>query len=106
MLRPLPGSKLFGFPGWSDLPDYPECDCRRKMSHLVTIHSREVGWWSEWYLIYDPAFQNQDKHPPVRPMGLSQNTSGEIEWVMVFYCPADPRHPVQTITQRVSEPQS
>ncbi|MGW6414468.1 DUF1963 domain-containing protein [Streptomyces sp. NPDC055055] len=42
-LSTAPGTKLVGYPGWCQDPDWPECaGCGRRMEHLLTVESTEA----------------------------------------------------------------
>ncbi|WP_317795804.1 hypothetical protein [Actinoplanes sichuanensis] len=38
-LSVAPGTKIGGYPGWVQLPDWPVCDCGKVMNHLLTVAS-------------------------------------------------------------------
>ncbi|MFC9326125.1 DUF1963 domain-containing protein [Kitasatospora sp. NPDC057015] len=43
-LSTAPGTKLGGYPGWCQDPEWPHCpDCGTPMEHLLTVASREGG---------------------------------------------------------------
>jgi hypothetical protein len=40
-LSTAPGTKIGGYPDWIQAPEWPVCDCGRRMEHLLTIASEE-----------------------------------------------------------------
>jgi hypothetical protein len=47
-LSATPGSKAGGHPHWIQDPQWPVCGCGRRMDHLLTIASDEVGPMRRW----------------------------------------------------------
>jgi hypothetical protein len=51
-----PGIKIGGYPGWTQEPDWPDCDgCGKRMDHLLTIDSTEFdgGTARAWLPVED-----------------------------------------------------
>ncbi|MFD5316104.1 hypothetical protein [Streptomyces sp. NPDC127098] len=38
-------SKVGGYPGWTQAPDWPTCRCGRRMAHLLSVTATETGPW-------------------------------------------------------------
>ena len=42
-LAVAPGTKVGGYPGWTQSPDWPVCGCSSQMQHLLTVASWVVN---------------------------------------------------------------
>ena len=52
-LSTAPGTKIGGWPRWSQGPQLPVCDCGLRMRHLLTIASEEFGDRERWLPVED-----------------------------------------------------
>jgi hypothetical protein len=54
-LSVCPSSKLGGYVGWIQAPEWPDCDCGHRMEHLLTLTDCEVdaGTWIRWLPLED-----------------------------------------------------
>ncbi|GAA4260136.1 hypothetical protein [Dactylosporangium darangshiense] len=95
------GTKVGGYPGWTQLPDWPECACGRRMEHLLTVASWEFsnGYERRWITVEDrPAmagwgFDAAPDHPWRRlqnPAGIMLGDAGGIYLFVCLACPGRP----------------
>ncbi|WP_433042610.1 hypothetical protein [Dactylosporangium sp. CS-033363] len=100
-LAVAPGTKVGGYPGWTQVPDWPECGCGATMEHLLTIAGWEFdrGDDKRWLPLEDrPAmagwdFDADDEHPWRRiqnPAGLMLGDAGGIYLFVCTRCPDRP----------------
>ncbi|MFD0260959.1 DUF1963 domain-containing protein [Kitasatospora indigofera] len=86
-LSTAPGTKLGGYPGWSQHPDWPDCaGCGRRMEHLLTIRSTEADAISR--RAWTPVEEDDDT--PYQGPGL---VLGDLGGVYLFECPDCPGRP-------------
>ncbi|MEV4349774.1 hypothetical protein AB0J83_35395 [Actinoplanes sp. NPDC049596] len=97
----VPGTKVGGYPGWTQGPEWPECRCGRTRDHLLTVASWEFSRGDDrrWIPLEDrPAmagwgFDAPDDHPwraVQNPAGLMLGDAGGIS---LFECRACPERP-------------
>ncbi|MFJ8160339.1 DUF1963 domain-containing protein [Streptomyces sp. NPDC096136] len=87
-LSTAPGTKLGGYPGWSQDPRWPACShCRKPMEHLLTVESREADAHSR--LTWTPV---EDRGADYRHAGL---VLGDLGGVYLFECRTCPGRPYQ-----------
>ncbi|MER7764539.1 DUF1963 domain-containing protein [Streptomyces sp. NPDC097619] len=85
-LATAPGTKLGGYPGWCQDPDWPACpDCREPMEHLLTVESGEADSLSG--TIWTPY---EDHGVRYSGPGL---VLGDAGGVYFFECPTCPGRP-------------
>ena len=95
------GTKIGGYPGWTQPPDWPVCTCGCVMEHLVTVASWEFSRGDEkrWIPVEDrPAmagwgFDSPDEHPwrtIQNPAGLMLGDAGGIYLFVCTNCPDRP----------------
>jgi hypothetical protein len=88
------GTKTGGYPGWTQSPDWPVCDCGTRMEHLLTVASWEFSRGDEkrWIPLQDRAamagwgFNSSDDHPwraIQNPAGLML---GDVGGIYIFVC--------------------
>lgn len=96
-LSTAPGWKIGGWPSWYQDPCLPTCECGSEMSLLLRIASGEWGGRS-----WRPP---EDRHFPGRgiegihvaePTDVIVGRQGDLH---LFWCPRDPYHPLQMVTQ-------
>ncbi|WP_166024231.1 DUF1963 domain-containing protein [Streptomyces chilikensis] len=100
-LASAPGTKLGGYPGWTQAPQWPGCDgCGRPMEHLLTVASWEYdGLWSSWIPVEDRSvaesgredFRDERSLSVRAPAGLMLGDAGGVH---LFECRACPDRPV------------
>ncbi|MEV6306364.1 hypothetical protein AB0M02_43620 [Actinoplanes sp. NPDC051861] len=92
------GTKIGGYPGWTQNPHWPVCECGSRMEHLLTVASWEFSRGDEkrWIPVEDrPAMAGwtwdaADDHPskPIQnPAGLMLGDVGGIYLFMCVTCP-------------------
>ncbi|MBD0695464.1 DUF1963 domain-containing protein [Streptomyces sp. CBMA123] len=83
-LSTAPGTKLGGYPGWCQEPQWPDCpDCGTTMDHLLTVEStEEYGPRQAW----TPA-EDRDLHP------VGAVSLGGLGGVYLFECRSCPGRP-------------
>ncbi|MEO3821488.1 hypothetical protein [Plantactinospora sp. B24E8] len=95
------GTKVGGYPGWTQLPQWPVCRCGSTMQHLLTVASWEFSRGDEkrWIPLEDrPAmagwdFDSPDDHPwraLQSPAGLMLGDAGGIYLFVCTKCPDRP----------------
>ena len=95
------GTKTGGYPGWTQLPDWPVCECGTQMQHLLTVASWEFSRGDEkrWIPLQDrPAmagwgFNSSQNHPwraIQNPAGLMLGDAGGIYLFVCVQCPRRP----------------
>jgi hypothetical protein len=95
------GTKIGGYPGWTQSPDWPVCQCGSTMQHLLTIASWEFSRGDEkrWIPAEDrPAmhgwgFDSPADHPWLtirNPAGLML---GDVGGIYLFVCDRCPTRP-------------
>ncbi|GAB2626383.1 hypothetical protein GCM10027168_67700 [Streptomyces capparidis] len=92
-------TKVGGYPGWTQEPDWPVCGCGRRMEHLLTVHSREPSRTSPWLPEEDRWGSGPVWRRPVAPdlesaIGPGPGMSlGDMGGVYLFLCPVCPGPP-------------
>ncbi|MFL1375887.1 DUF1963 domain-containing protein [Nocardiopsis protaetiae] len=91
----VPGTKLGGWPGWVQGPQWPACaGCGQTAEHLLTVASWEFSPGSErlWLPLEDPEPPaGDDGFPPAMdPAGLMLGDAGSLQ---VFECRTCPGRP-------------
>ncbi|GIG01128.1 DUF1963 domain-containing protein [Catellatospora citrea] len=100
-LAVAPGTKVDGYPGWTQQPDWPECACGSQMQHLLTVASWEFnrGDDKRWITMADRpamagwAWDSPEDHPwrAIRnPAGLML---GDVGGICLFVCTTCPDRP-------------
>ncbi|WP_371637006.1 hypothetical protein OHB11_33555 [Streptomyces zaomyceticus] len=85
-LSTAPGTKLVGYPGWCQEPEWPECaGCGNRMEHLLTVESTEADAVSR--RAWTPV---EETHTPSEGPGL---VLGDLGGVYFFECHACPGRP-------------
>jgi hypothetical protein len=95
------GIKTGGYPGWTQAPDWPVCQCGTQMQHLLTVASWEFSRGDEkrWIPLEDrPAmagwgFSSSLEHPwraLQNPAGLMLGDAGGIYLFVCVSCPDRP----------------
>ena len=95
------GTKVGGYPGWTQVPDWPVCRCGSTMEHLLTVASWEFSRGDEkrWITVEDrPAmagwgYGSPEDHPwrsLQNPTGLML---GDVGGIYVFVCMSCPDRP-------------
>ncbi|WP_405931273.1 hypothetical protein [Streptomyces sp. NBC_00827] len=91
-------SKVGGYPGWTQPPNWPDCACGRRMEHLLSITATEPGggrWLPMdehrdgtqvplWQAEVDPAVDDAIGH------GMDM---GDLGGMYFFFCPTCPGTP-------------
>jgi hypothetical protein len=100
-LASAPGTKIGGYPGWTQEPCWPDCDdCGHRMRHLLTVSRGEFDGesWHTWLPREDRAGATgrEPRHPTAadavaNPADL---VIGDGGGVYVFQCPDCPSRPV------------
>ena len=95
-LSTAPGSKLLGYPRWYQGPRWPICECGRRMRHLVTISSLELGQGHRW----QPHDGGEDP-PSAFPRNYSPHgiLIGDVGDMYLFTCDACPDRPLAVDSQ-------
>jgi Domain of unknown function (DUF1963) len=95
-----PGIKAGGYPGWTQEPDWPDCDgCGKRMDHLLTIDSAEFDGGSAraWLpeedrpavgTIFDLPYEQRHAIQSAPDLMI-----GDMGGVYVFICPRCPGQP-------------
>lgn len=99
-LSDAPGTKLGGYPGWTQDPAWPNCDsCGQRMQHLITVASWEWDGesWRTWMPVEDreilkgqEAIQTELNRSVCQAAGLML---GDVGGVYIFECPSCPGRP-------------
>ncbi|MFG2340440.1 DUF1963 domain-containing protein [Streptomyces yangpuensis] len=87
-LSTAPGTKLGGYPGWSQDPQWPDCSvCGERMAHLLTVESWEADGESRrtWTPVEDQGVRYEDT-------GLMLGDAGGV---YLFECRSCPGRPVE-----------
>lgn len=95
------GTKVGGYPGWTQPPDWPDCSCGSPMRHLLTVASWEFSRGDEkrWIPVEDRpvmtgwGFDSPDDHPwrtIQNPAGLMLGDVGGIYLFVCVNCPDRP----------------
>lgn len=85
-LSTAPGTKLVGYPGWSQEPSWPDCaECGKRMEHLLTVASTEGDALSR--RAWTPV---EDEGVPYEGPGL---VLGDLGGVYLFECHTCPGRP-------------
>ncbi|MEN3610693.1 hypothetical protein AAH979_14195 [Plantactinospora sp. ZYX-F-223] len=95
------GTKVGGYPGWTQSPDWPVCGCGTGMTHLLTIASWEFSRGDEkrWIPVEDrPAmagwsFDGDDDHPWRAVQNPAGIMLGDVGGIYLFVCPSCPERP-------------
>ena len=103
-LGAAPGTKVGGWPNWIQDPEYPECECGRPMTHLLTIASWECDGesWRRWVPVEEyPLDRRRDDEPGEalahsEDAGLSLNDAGSMYLFTCIFCA---HRPVAHVTQ-------
>ncbi|WP_236076139.1 DUF1963 domain-containing protein [Streptomyces coffeae] len=85
-LSTAPGTKLGGYPGWCQGPQWPDCSgCGKPMDHLLTVESTEAdaASWLAWTPIEDRGIEYE--HADLR--------LGDMGGVYLFECRTCPGRP-------------
>ena len=95
-----PGIKTGGYPGWTQAPDWPDCDgCGKRMDHLLTIDSAEFDGGSAraWLPEEDRPVVGTIFDLPYEQRHAIQSAPdlmiGDMGGVYVFMCPRCPGQP-------------
>ncbi|KRV49618.1 hypothetical protein AQ490_20080 [Wenjunlia vitaminophila] len=90
-------TKVGGYPGWTQPPDWPVCGCGRRMEHLLTVHSREPAMGDPWLPEEDRVGSGPMWRRPVAPdveprigPGLSLGDMGGVYVFVCTVCPGSP----------------
>lgn len=92
-------TKVGGYPGWTQEPEWPECGCGLRMEHLLTVHSREPSGTDPWLPEEDRAGTGPIWQRPVAAevaenigagAGMRLGGSGGV---YLFVCPRCPGPP-------------
>jgi hypothetical protein len=94
------GSKVGGYPVWTQDPDWPACpSCRRRMEHLLTVTGVEFDGesWRTWLPVEDtPAtgtvldLPYEERTRIQRAAGLMLGDMGGIHLFTCLHCPERP----------------
>jgi hypothetical protein len=95
-LSTAPGTKLLGHPRWYQGPRWPACECGRRMRHLATISSEELGAGRRWL----PDDDGEDP-PSAFPRNYAPHgiLIGDVGDMYLFTCDACPDRPLRIDTQ-------
>ena len=95
-----PGIKIGGYPGWTQEPDWPDCNrCGKRMDHLLTIDSTEFdgGTARAWLPEEDRPASGTIFDLPHEERHAIQSAAdvmiGDMGGVYVFICPRCPDQP-------------
>jgi hypothetical protein len=96
------GTKVGGYPGWMQPPDWPVCGCGTTMQHMLTVASWEFSRGDEkrWIPVEDrPAMAGWDfSSPGDHPWRTIQNPAGlmlgDAGGVYLFACASCPDRPM------------
>jgi hypothetical protein len=99
-LSTCPSNKLGGHVAWMQYPKWPDCDCGRKMEHLLTLTDMEVdaGSWRRWLPLedrdkrHDRRLANEINNAPDWLLG-----GGSIYYFICCHCEA---WPMKAVYQR------
>lgn len=89
-------TKVGGYPGWNQEPDWPECVCGARMEHLLTVHSQEPFEGNPWLPEEDrtglgPVWQRPVAREREHAIGPGPEMClGDMGGVFVFVCPVCP----------------
>nr|BFE61497.1 hypothetical protein GCM10020063_060230 [Dactylosporangium thailandense] len=88
------GTKVGGYPGWTQVPDWPACGCGAVMEHLLTVATWEFSRGDErrWIALEDrPAMAGWDAGAADHPWRRVQNPAGlmlgDAGGISLFVCP-------------------
>lgn len=101
-LADAPGTKLGGYPGWTQDPAWPDCDaCGQRMDHLLTVASWEWdgATWRAWMpaeerelLRGQETIQTELNRSVNQAAGLML---GDVGGVYIFECRSCPGRPMK-----------
>ncbi|GAA1406976.1 hypothetical protein GCM10009662_39810 [Catellatospora coxensis] len=100
-LAVAPGTKVGGYPGWTQSPDWPDCACGAPMEHLLTVASWEFdrGDDKRWITREDrPAMagwapDGPAEHPWLAIRNAAGLMLGDVGGIYLFVCTACPARP-------------
>jgi hypothetical protein len=107
-LSVCPGTKVRGYPDWHQRPEYPVCQCGRKMEHLLTISPSEFGdlsaprWCPEEYQDFwrHSTWENEKDHKKRTRIMTPLNIDGLAATQYLFICRSCQEWPTQAVVQR------
>ncbi|MGV9315101.1 hypothetical protein ACWDR0_23405 [Streptomyces sp. NPDC003691] len=83
-------SKVGGYPGWQQPPDWPECRCGRRMDHLLSVTASEP--WGRWCPLDEHEDEREDGGPDPDTTGHGM-VLGDCGGVYLFVCTVCPDLP-------------
>ena len=99
-LSDAPGTKLGGYPGWTQPPDWPDCEsCGQRMEHLLTVASWECdsATWRTWLPVEDrELLKGQEEVQTKLNLSVTQAAGlmlGDAGGVYIFECLSCPGRP-------------
>lgn len=96
-LSTAPGWKIGGWPSWYQDPCHLTCECDTEMTLLLRIASSEWGGrsWRPTQDLHYPDTGIEGLHV-AEPTDVIVGRQGDLH---LFWCPRDPHHPLQMVTQ-------
>jgi hypothetical protein len=91
-------SKVGGYPGWTQEPNWPQCRCGRRMDHLLSITATEpsAGRWfpldEQGPRSENPAHWSEAEHALFDSIGHGMDM-GDLGGIYLFVCPTCPDLP-------------
>ena len=99
-LSTAPGTKLGGYPGWTQDPAWPDCgSCGQRMQHLLTVASWESDGesWRTWLPVEErELLKGQEAHINELTCSVTEAAGlmlGDAGGVYIFECPSCPGRP-------------
>jgi hypothetical protein len=92
------GTKVGGYPGWLQFPQWPICACGERMEHLLTITSVEfyINSLGRWLPVEDEEAWQNDPDAVQRAADLYIARNGNL---YVFICRRCPNWPISSLAQ-------